>query len=150
MLRVQLLQGRGECRETTSSASSPSSLTCTLLGETEMPVGMDGLRTPSTSHMASSPRCRFSARGRRWWLAGWGKIVSKSFLSTDPSRADLANQDMLNNSMININTEQVSARLFMSHFECLTKDISEITSLLWHLSDDGENCIFLELIRGLF
>ena len=96
MLRVQLLQGRGECRETTSSASSPSSLTCRLLGETEMPVGIDGPRTPSTSHMTISPRCRLSARGRRWWLAGWGKIVSTSFLSFGPFLADLENQDMLN------------------------------------------------------
>ena len=96
MLRLQLLQGRGECRETISSAASPSSFTCKLLGETEMPVGMEGPRTPSTSQMAISPRCRLPARGRRWWLAGWGRVVSNNFLSFDPFCADLANQDMLN------------------------------------------------------
>ena len=96
MLRLQLLQGRGECRETTSSAASPSSFTSKLLGEAEMPVGMERPRTPSTSQMAISPRCRLPARGRRWWLAGWGRVVSNNFRSFDPFCADLANQDMLN------------------------------------------------------
>ena len=96
MSMVQLLQGRGEWRETTSSAASPSSLTCRLLGETEMPVGMEGPRTPSTSQMAISPRCRLPARGKRWWLAGWGRVVSNNFRSFDSFSADLANQDMLN------------------------------------------------------
>ena len=70
MLRLQLLQGRGECRETTSSAASPSSFTSKLLGEAEMPVGMEGLRSPSTSQMAISPSCMLLASGRRWKLEG--------------------------------------------------------------------------------
>ena len=96
----------------TSSAASPSSLTCKLLGEMEMPVGMEGPRTPSTSQMAISPRCRLPAMGRRCWLAGWGRVVSNTLLSFDPFLEDLANQDMLNKIDY---CKQTSAMNFLLH-----------------------------------